>query len=167
MLALDVDSGQNILISQKRCQNNCLVKSCLLNESKPDSCRRHRKKPLWNHHPHCKHQPPHSPLSSTELCRAWGSETPKGVSKINHQNTNSTCSFFLIILICCLQTVHAAMTWSAFWFEAILPWASPIPAATFFFCCCFFKSFLEAGMLNWLGEYKFSCRSESSNISLV
>ena len=57
-----------------------------------------------------------------------------------------TCSLFLIILICCLQMVQAAITFSSLTRDGNLPLASPKPAAWFFFCSCFFKSFFEAGI---------------------
>merc|ERR1740123_790338 len=56
--------------------------------------------------------------------------------------------------------VHVPITFSSFVLDAILPFSSPIPAATFFFCSCFLRVFLEAGIL--LLVSKLSCRSESS-----
>ena len=38
-------------------------------------------------------------------------------------------------------------TFYTFTLDGILPFSSPIPAAWFFFCSCFLRVFLEAGIL--------------------
>jgi hypothetical protein len=47
----------------------------------------------------------------------------------------------------CLQVWPSKLT---LFCEGSLPFSSPMPAATFFFCCSFLMSFLEAGILTSL-----------------
>ena len=65
-----------------------------------------------------------------------------------------------------LITFNSFSRWySTLVLDGILPLASPIPSLILAFCCAFFRSFLEAGIFNFLE--KFALSKLKSNLYLV